>query len=699
MKRLICTLLVCALMLSLVPGAALAAEDDYTGKTVILCTGSIRGEIQLYPRIKAWKDDYLAKGADVILADCGNFLQGRTWANSDRGAGVYRLMDEAGYDVANLGLAEFGYTDATAGYVYHGNFTRYYTQAMLQDGTEAVTYAKNRDGSVTDTLPARKKAGFAAICSDFADAKGAYSFESQAVIKTPAGKTIRFVGQADPAIPDLIQDGFLKPAEDKPGEGEEADLTVILSNSPAERAAGEKELVVRVLAEDEPFAAAYVYDNATGEIRAEAAVFDKAERNMQAYVNELKSQALPVVAESRLIFEGRDSKNRNGDTNLGQLTTDALLWYAETYIDGLDKDIPLVALQNGGNLDNFLYTRDVTELDLLRALPFSPMGVGVLYVTGAQLLEAIEAADQAPDCAGFAHVAGMRYTLDTGKDYDGGEAYGKFFRADSIQRVTIDEIGGKPFDPEATYAVVADNYLLSGNDTYYTLKEARDAGAKYVNNGGGVKTRDIVLQYLTKQYNGVADKPYDAVEPRITVLQPQPFRFDDVMNEGDYFFAPVYYAYENQITAGTSDTTFGPYEGCSRAQVVTFLWRSANKPEPKTTDNPFADVKAEDYFCKAVLWAVENGVTQGTGAGTFSPNETCTRAQIVTFLYRAKGSPEQGGGSAFTDVKPDDYFAPAVAWAVQTGITQGTDPGRFSPSETCTRAQVVTFLYRAAGTH
>ena len=313
--------------------------------------------------------------------------------------------------------------------------------------------------------------------------------------------------------------------------------------------------------------------------------------------------------------------------------------------------------------------------------------------------EAIEAADQAPDCAGFAHVAGMRYTLDTGKDYDGGEAYGKFFRADSIQRVTIDEIGGKPFDPEATYAVVADNYLLSGNDTYYTLKEARDAGAKYVNNGGGVKTRDIVLQYLTKQYNGVADKPYDAVEPRITVLQPQPFRFDDVMNEDDYFFAPVYYAYENQITAGTSDTTFGPYEGCSRAQVVTFLWRSANKPEPKTTDNPFADVKAEDYFCKAVLWAVENGVTQGTGAGTFSPNETCTRAQIVTFLYRAKGSPEQGGGSAFTDVKPDDYFAPAVAWAVQTGITQGTDPGRFSPSETCTRAQVVTFLYRAAGTH
>ena len=159
MKRLISMLLLFALVLSLLPGAALAAEDDYTGKTVILCTGSIRGEIQLYPRIKAWKDDYLAKGADVILADCGNFLQGRTWANSDRGAGVYRLMDEAGYDVANLGLAEFGYTDATAGYVYHGNFTRYYTQAMLQDGTEAVTYAKNRDGSVTDTLPARKKAG------------------------------------------------------------------------------------------------------------------------------------------------------------------------------------------------------------------------------------------------------------------------------------------------------------------------------------------------------------------------------------------------------------------------------------------------------------------------------------------------------------------------------------------------------------
>ena len=163
----------------------------------------------------------------------------------------------------------------------------------------------------------------------------------------------------------------------------------------------------------------------------------------------------------------------------------------------------------------------------------------------------------------------------------------------------------------------------------------------------------------------------------------------------DYWsHAPIDWAIVNKITVGTSETTFGPTEGCTRAQVVTFLWRAAKEPAPTSKENPFKDVKESDYFYNAVLWAVEKGITVGTDPDKFSPGETCTRAQIVTFLYRYEGKPEVKPDDSFTDVKPDDYFADSVAWAVANGITKGTDPGKFSPSDTCTREQVVTFLYR-----
>ena len=131
---------------------------------------------------------------------------------------------------------------------------------------------------------------------------------------------------------------------------------------------------------------------------------------------------------------------------------------------------------------------------------------------------------------------------------------------------------------------------------------------------------------------------------------------------------------------------------CTRAQIVTFLWRAAGSPEPKSTVS-FADVPADSYYAKAVAWAVENGITLGTGDGTFSPNATCTRAQSVTFLYRALGTaPTTVNG--FTDVTADAFYADAVAWAVESGVTNGTSASTFSPNNGCTRAQIVTFLYR-----
>ena len=128
---------------------------------------------------------------------------------------------------------------------------------------------------------------------------------------------------------------------------------------------------------------------------------------------------------------------------------------------------------------------------------------------------------------------------------------------------------------------------------------------------------------------------------------------------------------------------------------MTFLWRAAGTPEPNWTNSPFTDVKPSHYYFKAVLWAAENGITNGTTETTFSPNETCTRGQIVTFLWRFEGEPEpQPSTNPFTDVKEKHYFYKPVMWAVETGVTKGTSATSFSPNETCTRVQIVTFLYR-----
>ena len=163
---------------------------------------------------------------------------------------------------------------------------------------------------------------------------------------------------------------------------------------------------------------------------------------------------------------------------------------------------------------------------------------------------------------------------------------------------------------------------------------------------------------------------------------------------GDYYYDAVKWAVENGITEGTSAETFSPGASCTRAQMVTFLWRAAGSPAPKSAANPFKDVNKNDYYYSAVLWTVENGITSGTSADTFSPTATVTRGQTVTFLYRAAGSPAVSGGS-FSDVAANAYYANAVAWASQNNITSGTGNGKFSPGADCTRGQIVTLLYRA----
>lgn len=174
--------------------------------------------------------------------------------------------------------------------------------------------------------------------------------------------------------------------------------------------------------------------------------------------------------------------------------------------------------------------------------------------------------------------------------------------------------------------------------------------------------------------------------------------YNDVIDKNEYYYDAVNWATLAGVTQGTSDTTFSPNQSCTRAQLVTFLWRAAGSPEPETSENPFTDVAAGSYYEKAVLWAVENNITNGVDVGRFAPNRTCTRAQIVTFIYRAAGEPDiEVQSESFTDVAADAYYAKAVAWAVANDITNGVDVGLFAPDRTCTRGQGVTFLYRGIG--
>ena len=213
-----------------------------------------------------------------------------------------------------------------------------------------------------------------------------------------------------------------------------------------------------------------------------------------------------------------------------------------------------------------------------------------------------------------------------------------------------------------------------------------------------VRSKDNVVRYMV--HNGEYDfitgeELYDEIEMDLnqkTIPASNPFL--DVTAD-DYFNDAVSWAYQNGVASGTSKSKFSPYKTCTREQVVTFLWRAYGCQEPETTVIPFTDVPADAYYAKAVLWAVENGITNGKSKTKFGVGDPCTREQVVTFLWRAEGEPEhEPVENPFTDVSETAYSYDAILWAVEKGITKGTSKTRFSPAKTCTRGQVVTFLYR-----
>ena len=213
-----------------------------------------------------------------------------------------------------------------------------------------------------------------------------------------------------------------------------------------------------------------------------------------------------------------------------------------------------------------------------------------------------------------------------------------------------------------------------------------------------VSIDDLVMEESQEAIDYVASVIRSALDALVEKTVEPPFLFEDVSDSGKFYFEPVYWAYnaDPQITNGVDATHFGPDRGCTRGQVVTFLWRAAGCPEPEKAETAFTDLKPGGFYLKAVAWAVEKGITNGVSETTFAPDATCTRGQIVTFLWRFKQSPEPNNAdTAFTDVDVGAYYAKAVAWAVEEGITKGMTETTFVPASTCTRGQVVTFLFRA----
>ena len=710
MKKLLAMLLAVTLLLAMFVPAASAA-GDYAGKTVLLYTGNPRGDIDIYAKLAAVKAEYEAQDANVVLVDAGNYMQGSAYANATRGKAVTDLMSLVGYDVAAMGKYDFVYGDATTGYIYHGNYYKYYTQAELVNGAEEEEYRQNAPWAaeaVMATRPEIMPASFYAVSSNITvseENSGYYSFAPYFVVPV-TDLNVGVVAITDPATADFLQDGFTDGytfTDNAPEKPAGSDIVVALVNGGT---ACEADIVIDATA-GTPIVGAYVIDNATKEITKEVVKLDLVDPTVAAAVAAVKAESITVIGKSEVTLDGSDRSNWNGETNLGDLTADALKWYAENKFEGFAKDVPVVAIQNGGNCDNYLYDGDITDVDLLRALPFSPMGVGILYLTGEQLLEAVEASTQCEDCPAWAQVAGMEYTVAAYKEFKAGAEYGDFFEVETVNRVTITSVGGKEFSKDATYAVIADNFLMNGNDTYYVFKNAKDTeGAKYLNNGNGVKTRDIVAMYIKEVLKGTVGSAYAKSQGRIALLTEEPEvpfvnPYTDVAETAWYYDA-VKYTYQNGLMNGTDKDKFEPETEMTRAMLVTVLYRVEGEPEASEFKNPFKDVD-NNWYTDAICWAAANGIVNGTAADKFSPNDKVTREQMVTILFRyatyqGSASKERAALTDFADAKTVSAYAEeAMQWAVAEKIIQGSVEGGKSyilPADSATRAEVATVLMR-----
>ena len=696
MRKFLSVLLAMAMVLSLtVTGFAIedtattrepevmTEEATMAGKTVILHTNDVHGAVEGYAYIAQLKADYEAKGAEVILVDAGDYSQGKTYVSVTKGADAVTMMNAAGYDVVTLGNHEFDY-----GY------------AQLKENMS--------------------KAKFKVVCADVFNEDGTPIFDANYTYTTKSGVKVGFFGMETPetqtkANPALIKgltfatgDAFTKAAADQVAALKDADVVICLAHLgvDAESAPyrstdlyaavkgidfivdGHSHTVMTKGEKGEPIqstgtafanigvividdASKKIESNSLYEIKEDTAKDAAVAAAAKTIVDRIDKEYGVVFAKSEVTLNGAKAPNGNRDseTNNGDLITDAMLWKVMQNKEGLTVDADhVVAITNGGGIRAAIKPGDVTKKDINTVLPFGNT-VAVIYVTGAELLEALEASTYSLPVGGFPQVAGINFTLSTAVAYDANaETYpaSTYYGPKSINRVVINSINGKEFKANEVYAVVTNNFCAAGGDTYYAFKAA---SAQF---DTGIPLDEAVMEYVTTELKGVIGAQYAAPQGRI-LMNP----FKDV-KVSSWFGKYVIDLYNDGIINGTSATTYAPNDTLTWAAALKLLLVSNG-------DLKAADATGADWSKNTIAKAAELGLVAADldGAKAISRLEFCQVAAKLNKLAESKTE------SKFTDCT-DGYVMALVDAKVINGMTETT----FEPDASLTRAQIAKIIYQ-----
>ena len=720
MKKLLSLLLVLCLVLSLSCTAfAAGAEKPLDGKTVILHSNDVHGAIDLYAAMAALKADYEAQGAEVILADAGDYSQGTVYVSVNKGADAVTMMNATGYDVVTLGNHEFDY-----GY------------AQLVENMKA--------------------AKFQVLCADVLGADGKTIYDANTIIEK-GGVKIGFFGLETPeaqtkANPKLIQGlKFLAGADGKELyncaaaqvadlKAKGADLVVCLAHLGVDESSepytsydlaknvqgidfiidGHSHTVMTAGPNGEPIQSTgtafanigvITIDNATKKIVGnELKAIWHTEKNADGKsvtVVDYKTRDEKVAAAAKAIKEPIDKAygekfavsevalngakapngNRDSETNLGDLITDAMLWKVLADAEITVPEENVVAITNGGGIRASIGVGDVTKKDINTVLPFGNT-LAVVYVKGSELLEALEASTYCTpeSIGGFPQVAGMQFTVATYETYDkNDESYpnSTYYGPKTINRVTIGSINGKDFDPEATYAVITNNFVAGGGDTYYAFAAATNQFDT------GLPLDEVVMEYITKELKGVIGETYAEPAGRIVVDQGVAPAIADVqsmvMGEASYT-AESYKAYaavEAKLAAAETEAERVALCAELRAAVSGL----------KVVENTFDDATS-GWYKPAVDFAQASGLMSGMGDNKFAPDVTTTRAMVAQVMYELADEPDVSGLTCpLSDVDSTAWYADAVIWAYNAGVVSGYEDGTFRPGRAITRQEMAVMFY------
>ena len=693
MRKFLSVLLAFAMMLSL-GVTTLAAEDTavgttaveqtYAGKTVILHSNDVHGAITGYACIAALKTDYESRGAEVILVDAGDYSQGTTNVSTTKGADAVAMMNAAGYDVVTIGNHELDYG---------------YEQLM-------------------DNM---SKAEFKVVCADVFDADGTTIFDANYTYTTKSGVKVGFFGLETPeaqtkANPALIKGLTFKEekelyqcAQDQIDALADADIVICLSHLGVDNESkpntsydlwnntkgidmiidGHSHTVMTKGDKNEPIQSTgtafanigvIVIDDASKKIESNelVAVTDTMAKDeavaaaAEKIIDRVKAEYDVKFAVSKVELNGAKAPNGNRDseTNNGDLITDAMVWQVLQNKDGLTvNEDHVVAITNGGGIRAAIKPGDVTKNDINTVLPFGNT-VAVVYVTGAELLEALEASTYCTPGAigGFPQVSGINFTIHTGKAYDANaETYpnSTYYGPKSINRVVINSINGKEFKENEIYAVVTNNFCAAGGDTYYAFASA---SAQF---DTGIPVDEAVMAYITRELKGVIGEKYAAPQGRI-LMNP----FKDVKASA-WYGSYVIDLYNDGVINGTSATTYTPDAKLTWAQALKLLLVSSG--DLKAEDAVGADW-AKNTMAKAVELALVDADADG--------NEAITRLAFCQVAAKLNKMAESKTDSKFIDCA-DGYVMALVDAKVIDGMTENT----FEPDGLLTRAQIAKIIY------